>query len=296
MSKKTIFTGTGVAIITPMNEDLSINWEEYGRLIEHQISNGTDAIVTVGTTGEASAMTEKEQVECIRFTVEKVAGRVSVVAGAGSNNTAHAIEISKQAEQAGADALLQVTPYYNKTSQAGLISHFFALADATSLPIILYNVPSRTGVNIQPATYQKLCQHPNIVATKEASGDLSQIANIRYLCGDALDLYSGNDDQTVPILSLGGKGVISVLSNVAPRQAHDMCQLYFDGKVQESADLQIKLLPLINALFSDVNPIPVKEAMNLLGWKAGAPRLPLIPLDGARKEILKKALQDAGLL
>ncbi len=296
MSKKTIFTGTGVAIITPMNEDLSINWEEYGRLIEHQISNGTDSIVTVGTTGEASAMTEKEQVECIRFAVEKVAGRVPVVAGAGSNNTAHAIEISKQAEQAGADALLQVTPYYNKTSQAGLISHFFALADATSLPIILYNVPSRTGVNIQPATYQKLCQHPNIVATKEASGDLSQIANIRYLCGDALDLYSGNDDQTVPILSLGGKGVISVLSNVAPRQAHDMCQLYFDGKVQESADLQIKLLPLINALFSDVNPIPVKEAMNLLGWKAGAPRLPLIPLDGARKEILKKALQDAGLL
>ena len=296
MSKKTIFTGAGVAIITPMNEDLSINWEEYGRIIDHQIANGTDAIITVGTTGEAATMTEEEQAACIRFTVERAAGRVPVIAGAGSNNTAHAVEVSKQAEQAGVDGLLHVTPYYNKTSQAGLISHFFTLADATSLPVILYNVPGRTGVNIQPATYQKLCQHPNIVATKEASGDLSQIANIRYLCGDDLDIYSGNDDQTVPILSLGGKGVISVLSNVAPQQTHDICQLYFDGKVQESAQLSLKLLPLFNALFSDVNPIPVKEAMNLLGWKAGSPRLPLVRLDDGRRETLKKALQGAGLL
>ena len=296
MSKKTIFTGSGVAIVTPMHEDSSINWEEYGRLIEYQIANGSDAIVAVGTTGEASAMCEAEQVECIRFTVEKVAGRVPVVAGAGSNNTAHAIELSKQAEQAGADALLQVTPYYNKTSQEGLIRHFSAIADATNLPMILYNVPSRTGMNIQPSTYKQLSQHPNIVAAKEASGNLSQVANIRYLCGDELDLYSGNDDQIVPILSLGGKGVISVLANVVPRQVHELCQLYFAGKLQESAALQIQLMPLINALFADVNPIPVKEAMNLLGWSAGSPRLPLIPLDGGHKAALEKALRGAGLL
>ena len=293
--KSIVFKGCGTALATPFDEN-GVNFDVFGKMIENQIRNKVDALIVCGTTGESSTMSEAERKETIKYVVDKVNGRIPVIAGTGSNNTTQAINLTKYAEEVGCDACLVVTPYYNKTSQAGLISHFFALADATSLPIILYNVPSRTGVNIQPATYQKLCQHPNIVATKEASGDLSQIANIRYLCGDALDLYSGNDDQTVPILSLGGKGVISVLSNVAPRQAHDMCQLYFDGKVQESADLQIKLLPLINALFSDVNPIPVKEAMNLLGWKAGAPRLPLIPLDGARKEILKKALQDAGLL
>ena len=294
--KKTIFTGAGVAIVTPMNPDLSINWELLGTLIDDQIAHGTDAIVIAGTTGEASTMTDEEHVQSIRFAVERTAGRVPVVAGAGSNHTDYALWLSREAKQAGADALLHVTPYYNKTSQAGLVRHFMTLADATDLPVILYNVPSRTGVNIQPKTYQELCKHPNITATKEASGNLSQIAMIRSLCGDELDIYSGNDDQIVPILSLGGKGVISVLSNVAPRQTHDICQLYFDGKVRESADLQIKLLPLINALFCDVNPIPVKEAVCMMGWDAGMCRLPLVELDPEHKELQSRELRAAGLI
>ena len=294
--KKTIFTGAGVAIVTPMNPDLSINWELLGVLIDDQIAHGTDAIVIAGTTGEASTMTDEEHVQSIRFAVERTAGRVPVVAGAGSNHTDYALWLSREAKQAGADALLHVTPYYNKTSQAGLVRHFMTLADATDLPVILYNVPSRTGVNIQPKTYQELCKHPNITATKEASGNLSQIAMIRSLCGDELDIYSGNDDQIVPILSLGGKGVISVLSNVAPRQTHDICQLYFDGKVRESADLQIKLLPLINALFCDVNPIPVKEAVCMMGWDAGMCRLPLVELDPEHKELLSREMRAAGLI
>lgn len=294
--KKTIFTGAGVAIVTPMNPDLSINWELLGTLIDDQIAHGTDAIVIAGTTGEASTMTDEEHVQSIRFAVERTAGRVPVVAGAGSNHTDYALWLSREAKQAGADALLHVTPYYNKTSQAGLVRHFMTLADATDLPVILYNVPSRTGVNIQPKTYQELCKHPNITATKEASGNLTQIAMIRSLCGDELDIYSGNDDQIVPILSLGGKGVISVLSNVAPRQTHDICQLYFDGKVRESADLQIKLLPLINALFCDVNPIPVKEAVCMMGWDAGMCRLPLVELDPEHKELLSREMRAAGLI
>ena len=294
--KKTIFTGAGVAIVTPMNPDLSINWELLGTLIDDQIAHGTDAIVIAGTTGEASTMTDEEHVQSIRFAVERTAGRVPVVAGAGSNHTDYALWLSREAKQAGADALLHVTPYYNKTSQAGLVRHFMTLADATDLPVILYNVPSRTGVNIQPKTYQELCKHPNITATKEASGNLSQIAMIRSLCGDELDIYSGNDDQIVPILSRGGKGVISVLSNVAPRQTHDICQLYFDGKVRESADLQIKLLPLINALFCDVNPIPVKEAVCMMGWDAGMCRLPLVELDPEHKELLSREMRAAGLI
>lgn len=294
--KKTIFTGAGVAIVTPMNPDLSINWELLGTLIDDQIAHGTDAIVIAGTTGEASTMTDEEHVQSIRFAMERTAGRVPVVAGAGSNHTDYALWLSREAKQAGADALLHVTPYYNKTSQAGLVRHFMTLADATDLPVILYNVPSRTGVNIQPKTYQELCKHPNITATKEASGNLSQIAMIRSLCGDELDIYSGNDDQIVPILSLGGKGVISVLSNVAPRQTHDICQLYFDGKVRESADLQIKLLPLINALFCDVNPIPVKEAVCMMGWDAGMCRLPLVELDPEHKELLSREMRAAGLI
>lgn len=294
--KKTIFTGAGVAIVTPMNPDLSINWELLGTLIDDQIAHGTDAIVIAGTTGEASTMTDEEHVQSIRFAVERTAGRVPVVAGAGSNHTDYALWLSREAKQAGADALLHVTPYYNKTSQAGLVRHFMTLADATDLPVILYNVPSRTGVNIQPKTYQELCKHPNITATKEASGNLSQIAMLRSLCGDELDIYSGNDDQIVPILSLGGKGVISVLSNVAPRQTHDICQLYFDGKVRESADLQIKLLPLINALFCDVNPIPVKEAVCMMGWDAGMCRLPLVELDPEHKELLSREMRAAGLI
>ena len=241
-------------------------------------------------------MTDEEHVQSIRLAVERTAGRVPVVAGAGSNHTDYALWLSREAKQAGADALLHVTPYYNKTSQAGLVRHFMTLADATDLPVILYNVPSRTGVNIQPKTYQELCKHPNITATKEASGNLSQIAMIRSLCGDELDIYSGNDDQIVPILSLGGKGVISVLSNVAPRQTHDICQLYFDGKVRESADLQIKLLPLINALFCDVNPIPVKEAVCMMGWDAGMCRLPLVELDPEHKELLSREMRAAGLI
>lgn len=294
--KKTIFTGAGVAIVTPMNPDLSINWELLGVLIDDQIAHGTDAIVIAGTTGEASTMTDEEHVQSIRFAVERTAGRVPVVAGAGSNHTDYALWLSREAKQAGADALLHVTPYYNKTSQAGLVRHFMTLADATDLPVILYNVPSRTGVNIQPKTYQELCKHPNITATKEASGNLSQIAMIRSLCGDELDIYSGNDDQIVPILSLGGKGVISVLSNVAPRQTHDICQLYFDGKVRESADLQIKLLPLINALFCDVNPIPVKEAVCMMGWDAGMCRLPLVELNTEHKALLSREMEAAGII
>ncbi|MCI8649198.1 MAG: 4-hydroxy-tetrahydrodipicolinate synthase [Anaerotruncus sp.] len=294
--KKTVFTGAGVAIITPMYEDLSVNWEELGRIIDHQIANGTDAIVIAGTTGEASTYTDEEHVESIRYTVEHVAGRVPVVAGAGSNDTAYAVWLSQEAKKAGADALLHVTPYYNKTSQAGLVRHFTTIADATDLPVILYDVPSRTGMSIQPKTYLELSKHPNIVAVKEASGNLSAIAQTRALCGDALDIYSGNDDQIVPILSLGGKGVISVLSNVMPQQAHDICQLYFDGKVQESAALQLKLLGLINALFCDINPIPVKAAMNLLGWKAGACRLPLVDLSTEHLALLKQEMQSAGLL
>lgn len=294
--KNTIFTGAGCAIITPMHEDGSIDWEELGRIIDHQIAHGTDAIVIAGTTGEASTFSDEEHVESVRFTVDKVGGRVPVVAGVGSNHTDYAVWLSKEAKAAGADALLHVTPYYNKTSQPGLIRHFEAIADATDLPIILYNVPSRTGVNIKPETYLALSKHPNIVAVKEANGNLSTVAQTRYLCGDNLDIYSGNDDQIVPILSLGGKGVISVLSNIMPKETHDICQLYFDGKTAESAALQIRLMGLIDALFCDVNPIPVKEAMNLLGWKSGHCRLPLVDISDAGRELLIKEMKAVKLL
>ncbi len=294
--KNTIFTGAGCAIITPMHEDGSINLEELGRIIDHQITHGTDAIVIAGTTGEASTFSDEEHVEAIRYTVDKVGGRVPVVAGVGSNHTDYAVWLSKEAKAAGADALLHVTPYYNKTSQMGLIRHFETVADTTDLPIILYNVPSRTGMNIKPETYLALSKHPNIVAVKEANGNLSAVAQTRYLCGDNLDIYSGNDDQIVPILSLGGKGVISVLSNVMPKETHDICQLYFDGKTAESAALQIRLMGLIDALFCDVNPIPVKEAMNLLGWKAGHCRLPLVDMSDVGKELLIKEMKAVKLL
>lgn len=294
--KNTIFTGAGVAIITPMNSDESINFEKLGQLIDFQIDNGTDAIVICGTTGESAAMTDQEHVDSIAYAVEHVAGRVPVIAGAGSNHTSYAVWMSKEAKRVGADALLHVTPYYNKTSQLGLIRHFNAVADATDLPIILYNVPSRTGVNITPATYRELAKHPNIVAAKEASGNISQIAQIAQLCGDELDLYSGNDDQIVPLLSLGAKGVISVLSNIMPRQTHNICRLFFEGKIAESRALQLKLLPLINALFSDVNPIPVKEAMNLMGWECGECRLPLVSMQPQAKEHLRALMQEQGLI
>lgn len=294
--KKTIFTGAGVAIVTPMNPDESINFDRLGQIIDNQIENGTDAIVICGTTGESATMTDQEHVDCIEYAVKRVNGRVPVVAGAGSNHTSYAVWMSKEAKRVGADALLHVTPYYNKTSQTGLIRHFNAVADATDLPIILYNVPSRTGVNITPATYRELAKHPNIVAAKEASGNISQIAQVAQACGDELDLYSGNDDQIVPLLSLGAKGVISVLSNIMPRETHDICRLFFEGKIAESRALQLKLLPLINALFSDVNPIPVKEAMNMMGWECGECRLPLVSMQPQAKEHLRVLMQEQGLI
>ena len=294
--KKTIFTGAGVAIVTPMNPDESINFDRLGQIIDNQIENGTDAIVICGTTGESATMTDQEHVDCIEYAVKRVNGRVPVIAGAGSNHTSYAVWMSKEAKRVGADALLHVTPYYNKTSQTGLIRHFNAVADATDLPIILYNVPSRTGVNITPVTYRELAKHPNIVAAKEASGNISQIAQIAQACGDELDLYSGNDDQIVPLLSLGAKGVISVLSNIMPRETHDICRLFFEGKIAESRTLQLKLLPLINALFSDVNPIPVKEAMNMMGWECGECRLPLVSMQPQAKEHLRSLMQEQGLI
>ncbi|MCL2033180.1 MAG: 4-hydroxy-tetrahydrodipicolinate synthase [Oscillospiraceae bacterium] len=290
--KKTVFTGACVAIATPMNEDFSISYEKLGELIDWQIESGIDAILICGTTGESTTMTDDEHVECIRYAVNKTAGRVPLLAGAGSNDTAYAVWLSKEAKAAGADALLHVTPYYNKTSQLGLIRHFTTIADTTDLPVILYNVPSRTGLNIQPQTYLELSKHPNIVATKEAGGNISEIAKTASLCGDSLALYSGNDDQTIPIMSLGGIGVISVLANVAPKHAHDLCRLYLEGKTAEAAALQLKLISLNDALFSDVNPIPVKEALNMMGKHSGPCRLPLIemakPLRNALKEELNK--------
>ena len=293
--KKTIFKGAGVAIITPFTED-GVNYDELGRIIEDQIANGTDAIVITGTTGESSTMSDEEHKEAIRYTVEKVNKRIPVIAGTGSNETSYAIQLSKYAEEVGADGLLLVTPYYNKATQKGLIAHYTAIADAVNIPIILYNVPSRTGVTIQIPTFVELAKHPNIVAVKEASGNLSAVAKIRHAVGDALDIYSGNDDQIVPILSLGGKGVISVLSNVAPKKTHDTCQLYFDGKVEESAKLQIELIDLIDALFCEVNPIPVKVAMRMLGYEAGPLRLPLCEMEPAHEEQLRQALKAHGLL
>ena len=294
--KKEIFSGAGVAIVTPMYPDGSIHYEKLGQLIDWQIENHTDAIVICGTTGESACMTDQEHIDCIEFAVKHTAGRVPVIAGAGSNDTAYAVQLSKEAKQLGADALLHVTPYYNKTSQKGLIAHFNAIADATDLPIILYNVPSRTGVNIKPETYVQLAKHPNIVAAKEASGNISQVAQIKALCGDDLDLYSGNDAQIVHLLSLGAKGVISVLSNVMPKETHDICALFFEGKVQESAALQLKLLDLINHLFMDVNPIPVKAAMNLMGFDVGECRLPLVSMDDAQIGVLRESMKQAGLL
>ena len=294
--KKTIFTGAGVAIVTPMNPDESINFDRLGQIIDNQIENGTDAIVICGTTGESATMTDQEHVDCIEYAVKRVNGRVPVIAGAGSNHTSYAVWMSKEAKRVGADALLHVTPYYNKTSQTGLIRHFNAVADATDLPIILYNVPSRTGVNITPATYRELAKHPNIVAAKEASGNISQIAQIAQACGDELDLYSGNDDQIVPLLSLGAKGGISVLSNVAPQETHQICSLYFEGKVKESCELQLKAVPLVEALFCEVNPIPVKKAMQLKGMCTGTLRMPLTEMEEADAARLEREMKKFGVL
>ncbi len=296
MMKKPVFTGAAVAIITPMNADGTVNFEEFGRIIEDQIAGHTDAIVVCGTTGESATMPDEEHLSVIDYCVKKVNHRIPVIAGTGSNDTAHGIRLTQNAEKLGVDAVLLVTPYYNKTSQQGLITHFTALANATSLPCILYNVPSRTGVNIQPETAYELSKIANINAIKEASGNISQVAKIAHLCGDALNIYSGNDDQIVPLLALGGKGVISVLSNVAPRETHEICQNWFDGNPAASLAMQLKYLPLCEALFCDVNPIPVKYAMNLLGYKAGSCRLPLVDPNEANKERIRGALTAAGLL
>ena len=294
--KKPVFTGAAVAIITPMRADGSVDYEELGRIIDDQIDNGTDAIVICGTTGESPTMTDEEHTACIRYAVKKTAGRVPVIAGTGSNDTRYAIWLSRQAQADGADALLLVTPYYNKTSQAGLIAHYTAIADAVELPCILYNVPSRTGCNLTPASLAQLAKHPNINAVKEASGNISQVAEIAAACGEELNIYSGNDDQIVPLLALGGKGVISVLSNVAPRYTHDICAKWFAGDTAGSLAMQLAALPLCKALFADVNPIPVKWAMNRLGWHAGACRLPLVAPDEAVQAQLDSALRAFGLL
>lgn len=293
--KDIIFTGAAVAIVTPFTED-GINFSELKKLIDFNIENGSDAIVIAGTTGESSTMTDEEHKEVIKFTVEYVNKRVPVIAGTGSNDTIYAVELSKYAENVGADALLLVTPYYNKATQSGLIKHYNYIADRVNIPIILYNVPSRTGVNISPETYAELAKHPRIVATKEASGDLSAIAKIKALCGDELNIYSGNDDQILPILSLGGKGVISVLSNIMPKEAHDICSLYFEGKVEESCELQTKYLDLINTLFIEVNPIPVKTALGLMRYNVGPLRMPLFPMEGKNLEILKEQLSKNELI
>lgn len=294
--KNRIFTGAGVAIVTPMNEDGSVNFEKLGEIIDFQIENHTDAIIICGTTGESATLSDVEHRDVIKYAVEHTAKRIPVIAGTGSNDTAYCIELSQEAQALGADALLLVTPYYNKTSQRGLVRHYQLVAESVSLPIIVYSVASRTGVNITPETCMELAKIPNIVAIKEASGNISQVARIKRLCGDELDIYSGNDDQIVPILSLGGAGVISVLSNVMPKETHDICQLFLDGKVEESRQLQLKLLDLCNALFMDVNPIPVKEAMNQMGMNVGECRLPLYRMTDANIEKMRAVLTGLGLI
>ena len=292
-----IFKGAGVAIVTPMNEDGSINYDVYRALIDDQIRKGTDAIVAVGTSGEAPTLDDEEHIEAIRVAVEAAAGRVPVVAGTGSNNTAHAVMMSKEAEKVGADALLLVAPYYNKATQKGLIAHFTTIAESTNLPAILYNVPSRTGSNILPETAAWLGKNvKNVAAVKEASGNISQVAKLIELAEGTLDVYSGNDDQIVPVCSLGGVGVISVLSNVAPKETHDMVQFCLDGKYPEAAALQIRSLELCRQLFCEVNPIPVKAALNMQGWNVGIPRLPLTELEEEHKISLKAAMQAFGVL
>ena len=293
--KNTVFYGAATAIVTPLTES-GIDYEQFGRLIDWQIEAGIDAIVAVGTTGEGSTLTDEEHRAAIRFCVERVAGRVPVIAGTGSNDVAYAIDLTKYACEVGADAVLLVTPYYNKATQAGLVQFFTAIADAATKPCILYNVPSRTGCNLLPESVLKLADHENIVAIKEASGNISQIAELAHLVGDKLDIYSGNDDQIVPILSLGGKGVISVLSNIMPKATSDMCKLYFDGKVKEAAKLQLDLLPLVNALFCEVNPIPVKAAVSAMGYCENFLRLPLTPMEKAHEEKLLALMKEQNLI
>ncbi|WP_072525918.1 4-hydroxy-tetrahydrodipicolinate synthase [Clostridium sp. Marseille-P3244] len=292
-----IFKGAGVAIITPMKENLEINYDKLDEILEEQIAGGTDAIIICGTTGESATMTEEEHSEAIRFTVERVKHRIPVIAGTGSNCTATAVQLSKEAEKDGADGLLLVTPYYNKATQNGLIAHYTQICGEVSIPAILYNVPSRTGCNIQPQTLAHLVKNvDNIVGVKEASGNIGAVAEIMNLCDGSLDLYSGNDDQVVPLLSLGGIGVISVLSNVAPRYVHDMVYKYLDGDVEGSRKMQLDAIPLCGALFCEVNPIPVKAAMNMMGKEVGPLRAPLTEIEEGHREQLRKAMEEFGIL
>lgn len=291
-----IFTGAGVAIVTPFNEDESINYDKLDELIDYHCANGTDSIVICGTTGESATMTEEEHAECVRFTIERAKGRIPVIAGTGSNCTRTAIELSKDAAEHGADGLLLVTPYYNKATQAGLIAHYTAVAKEVKTPIIMYSVASRTGCNIEPATVAELVKNvDNIVGVKEASGNISQVAKIMSLTDGNIDLYSGNDDQIVPLLSLGAKGVISVLSNVAPQETHDICAKFFEGDVAGSAALQLKAITLIEQLFCEVNPIPVKKAMALMGKDCGPLRMPLTELTPEHEKALAQAMKDFGI-
>ena len=291
-----IFTGAGVAIITPFHEDGSINYDQLKKLVDYHCENGTDSIVICGTTGESATMTEEEHLECIKRTIDFTAGRIPVIAGTGSNCTATAVELSREAAKAGADGLLVVTPYYNKATQKGLIEHYKAIAREADAPIIMYSVASRTGCNIEPATVAALVKEvDNIVGVKEASGNISQVAKIMQLTQGDIDLYSGNDDQIVPILALGGKGVISVLSNVAPRETHEICAKFFAGDIAGSRELQLKAIPLINALFSEVNPIPVKKAVSLMGMEAGGLRMPLTEMEEANVQKLAQAMRAFGI-
>ena len=291
-----VFKGAGVAIVTPFKEDESIDYDRLDELIDFHCENGTDSIIICGTTGESATMTEKEHLECVKFTIERTKGRIPVIAGSGSNCTRTAIEMSKEAESYGADGLLLVTPYYNKATQAGLIAHYTAVAKEVKTPIIMYSVASRTGCNIEPATVAALVNNvDNIVGIKEASGNIGQVARIMALTDGNIDLYSGNDDQIVPLLSLGGKGVISVLSNIAPKETHDMCEKFFEGDIKGSAELQLKAIPLVEQLFCEVNPIPVKKAMQLIGMDCGGLRMPLTELTKAHEESLAKAMKDFGL-
>lgn len=291
-----IFTGAGVAIVTPFNEDESINYDKLDQLIDYHCNNGTDSIIICGTTGESATMSEKEHMECVKFAIERTKGRLPIIAGTGSNCTRTAIDMSKEAASYGADGLLVVTPYYNKATQEGLVGHYTAVAKEAKAPIIMYSVASRTGCNIEPATAARLIKEvDNIVGIKEASGNISQVAKIMHLTDGKTDLYSGNDDQIVPILSLGGKGVISVLSNVAPQETHDICAKFFEGDVKGSLELQLKAIPLIEQLFCEVNPIPVKKAMKLMGMDCGLLRMPLTELTPQHEESLAKAMTEFGI-
>lgn len=292
-----IFKGAGVAIVTPMKDNLEVNYDKLDEIIEEQIAGKTDAIIICGTTGESATMTEEEHVDVIKFAIDRVKHRIPVIAGTGSNCTATAVQLSEEADKAGAEGLLLVTPYYNKATQNGLIAHYTTVAGSVKAPIILYNVPSRTGCAIQPATVAKLVHNvENIVGIKEASGDIGNVAKIMHLCDGNIDLYSGNDDQVVPLLALGGIGVISVVSNVAPAYVHDMVYKFLEGKVQESCKMQLDALPICDALFSEVNPIPVKAAMNLMGKEVGPLRPPLTEMEAQNIEVLKKAMQEFGIL